>query len=307
MRRPEEFHGILPPILTPLHPDSTPDLDSLARLVEHLLAAGVHGLWALGTTGEFAAFTAVERAAILQRVVETVNGRVPIVANVSDAATRLAIEHARAAARVGVDAIAATPPYYYPHSQDELLAHYTALREAVDLPLFIYHIPSTVKVRVEPGTAVALARQRAVIGWKDSSGDFETFRLTMRQMREEGLTFRGFLGSRRLADTALALGGHGAIPATSNVCARLYVEAYEAARKGDAQAAARWQEKILDWDTLPDRIARAGSRNAATLAVFKALLAEQGIIAHPTVSAPLRPLTDEERTALAQRHPRYRR
>jgi 4-hydroxy-tetrahydrodipicolinate synthase len=307
MRHPEEFHGILPPILTPLYPDSTPDLDSLARLVEYLLAAGVHGIWALGTTGEFAAFTAAERAAILQRVVETVNGRVPVVANVSDAATRLAIEHGRAAARLGADAIAATPPYYYPHSQDELLAHYRAIREAVDLPLFIYNIPPTVKVRVEPTTAVALAREGAVIGWKDSSGDFETFRSTMLQMRQEGLTFRGFLGSRRLADTALALGGHGAIPATSNVCPRLYVEAYEAARKGDAQAAARWQEKIYDWDTLPDRIARGGSRNAATLAVFKAMLVEQGVLAHPTVSAPLRPLTAEEQAALAQRHPQYRR
>jgi 4-hydroxy-tetrahydrodipicolinate synthase len=295
----DDYHGIFTPILTPLDADEAPDLASLRALVEYLLAAGVHGIWALGTTGEFAALTAAERSAVLGTVVETVRGRVPVVANISDAATRLAIAHGRAARELGVDAVAATPPYYYPDSQDELIAHYTAIREAVDLPLFIYNIPQTVKVRVEPATAVTLAERAVVAGWKDSQNDLEAFRQTMLEMRARGLPFRGLLGSRHLIDIALAVGGHGGVPATSNVCPRLCVEAYLAARRGDPAAAARWQEGVLAWEYLPRRVVGGGSPTAASLAVMKAVLVEQGVLRSAAVSAPLRPLTDGERAAVA--------
>ena len=137
----DAYHGIFTPILTPLNARGAPDLDSLARLLEYQLDAGVHGIWALGTTGEFAALTAEERAAVLRTVVETVRGRVPVVAIISDAGTRLAIARGRAALEAGCDAVAATPPYYYPCSQDELIGHYAAISQADDLPLCIYNIP----------------------------------------------------------------------------------------------------------------------------------------------------------------------
>jgi 4-hydroxy-tetrahydrodipicolinate synthase len=118
----------------PIDPHEEPDLASLRRLVDFQLRSGVHGLWAMGTTAEFASFSADERAAAIETVIDTAAGRVPVIANVSDASTRATIEHGRRALRAGADGIAATPPYYYPHSQDELLVHYRVIRQAVDLP-----------------------------------------------------------------------------------------------------------------------------------------------------------------------------
>src|SRR5579884_296489 len=145
MTRMRDWHGIVTPLVTPIHDDGTPDLESMARLVEFQLAEGVHGFWVLGTTGEFAAFTEDERAAVVETVVRTARGRVPVLANASDAGTRLAIRHARRAHEVGADAVAATPPYYYPHAQTELIDHYRAIAAAVSLPLFVYNIPQTVR------------------------------------------------------------------------------------------------------------------------------------------------------------------
>ena len=114
----ERLHGIVPPILTPVAEDESIDLATLRRQIEFQLDAGVHGIWVHGTTGEFASFKRSERAEAVSAAVETVNGRVPVIVNVSDASTRLAIEHARDAQAAGADAIALLPPYYYVNEQD---------------------------------------------------------------------------------------------------------------------------------------------------------------------------------------------
>src|SRR5437763_12530519 len=124
----ERLHGIVPPILTPIRADESIDLGSLRRLIDYLIGEGVHGIWVLGTTGEFASFTRRERAEAVDAAVQAVNGRVPVVVNISDAATRLAVEHARDARDAGADAIALLPPYYYVNEQDELLDHFRRVR-----------------------------------------------------------------------------------------------------------------------------------------------------------------------------------
>src|SRR5207247_8107005 len=129
------------------------DVASVRKLADYLIDNGVHGLWPMGTTGEFAALDSRQRETTIAATVDANRGRVPIIANIGDGGTGLAIEHARIAQRLGVDAISATPTYYYLHSQDEMLAHYRAIREAVDLPLFIYNFPQMVKVRLEVSTA----------------------------------------------------------------------------------------------------------------------------------------------------------
>ena len=168
MLDPNRLRGIFPPILTPLTPDERVDRASLKSLVSWLVDEGVHGIWALGTTAEFPCLDADERQAALEATVEAVAGRVPVVANVSDCSTGLAIRHGRVAQRVGVDAIALTPPYYYPHSMDEMLAHYRAMREAIDLPLLVYNIPQTVKVKMDVTTTLKLAEEGTIVGIKDS-------------------------------------------------------------------------------------------------------------------------------------------
>src|ERR1700694_3034732 len=106
----DRLHGIFPPILAPLTDNDEVDHLSLRRLVDYLLGQGVHGIWATGTTGEFPCFSHAERASVVQTVVDTVGGRVPVIVGIGDASTRLAIDHGRAALRAGADAVALTPP-----------------------------------------------------------------------------------------------------------------------------------------------------------------------------------------------------
>lgn len=293
------LHGIFVPMLTPLMPDQSVDRKSTRALATWLIDQGVHGLWALGTTGEFACLDEAQREAALVETIEAAAGRVPIVANVSDGGTQLAIRHARTAERAGADAIAVTPPYYYLHTMDEMLDHYRAVRQAVDLPLLIYNIPPTVKVKMDVATTLKLAEEGTVVGIKDSQNDLQWFRDVCLQARQRRLDFRAFLGSRTLIDAAVQIGGVGAIPAVSNVAPRECVECYEAAARGDFAAAARAQERAMAYEELSN-IARGGSPNAASFAAMKTFLQKNGIIAHNTVAAPLRPLRPDEEAQVAR-------
>jgi 4-hydroxy-tetrahydrodipicolinate synthase len=297
------LHGIFVPIVTPLTPDGGVDHPSLERAIDFLLEGGVHGIWIMGTTGEFACLPEDERAAAVDTTVAHLAGRVPVVANVGDASTRLAIRHARHALAAGADAIALTPPYYYPHSMDEVQAHFRDLKQVVgDPPLLVYNIPQTVKVKMEVRATLQLASEGTVAGIKDSQNDLQWFRDLMLGAREAGLaeSFRGFLGTRTLIDAGTAIGAHGAIPAVANVAPAACVATYESARAGDYAAARQAQELVLRYEALAG-VARGGSATAASLSAMKHTLHSWGIIAHPAVAAPLRDLAQGEVEDLRRR------
>ena len=287
------FQGIFTPIITPIKDDESPDLDSVVRLVEFQLSHGVHGFWAMGTSGEFASFDEHEREAVISAVVRAVDGQVPVIANASDASTRMTIRHGLRAMAAGADAVAATPPYYYPHSQDEVLAHFNAIRAAVDAPLFLYNIPQTVRVRIEQETAQRLVRDGAAQGIKDSQNDLEWFRELAQFGRAESQEFALFAGTRHLIDAAILAGGHGAIPNVANLMPDVCVRVFHAAWNGDFRQAAEAERPIIEHEAVVRGI-KAGSRNAATLGILKANLQHMGVIAHAGLTAPLRvPRADE--------------
>jgi 4-hydroxy-tetrahydrodipicolinate synthase len=276
----------------------------MRRLVDFQIENGVHGLWAMGTSAEFACFDEEERAAVVETVMETARGRVPVVANVSDCSTRLSIRHARRAASAGVDAIAATPPYYYPHSQDELLTHYRTIRQAVDLPLLIYNIPQTVRVRVELSTARTLAEEGVVAGIKDSQNDLEWFRQLVLFTRQRNIPFLPFVGTRYLIDAGILAGACGAIPSLANAFPSLCVAAYQAAAAGNYDEASCHENRIIEIESIAGLVT-TGSRNAAVLGFLKTVLHRRGIIARSALAEPLRTLTaDEQQRAwdLVERH-----
>lgn len=287
------LRGIVPPILTPITADEEVDCASMKRLVDFLVRNGVHGLWIMGTTGEFASFDERERAAAVAAAVEGADGRVPTVVNAGDCSTRLAIRHGKAALAAGADAIAVTPPYYYPNSQDELLAHFRAVRDAVDLPLLIYNIPQTVKTKTEVATALKLAEEGTVIGLKDSQNDLDWFRQVVVGARARGLDFRCFLGTRFLIDAGVVIGAVGAIPSIANVAPGACVATYEAAVAGDWAAAARHQEHVMKVERI-GRLAQGGCQNAALFSAMKTVLMKNGILSHNGLTAPLRPMTADE-------------
>ncbi len=291
------FRGIFTPLITPILESGSPDLPSLEQLVDFQIEHGVHGLWAMGTSAEFAAFDEHERESAVSAVVRQTAGRVAVIANISDAGTRLVIRHGQHALAAGVTAVAATPPYYYPHSQDELIEHYRAIRSAIDLPLFIYNIPQTVRVRLELTTAKQLLTEGTVQGIKDSQNDLEWFRQLALFARHSDHQFALFAGTRHLIDAAVLAGADGAIPSVANAFPGLCVRVYELATQGDFLAAAAVEASIIGVEALNTQVG-AGSRNAATLGLLKAILCHRGVISSPALSAPLRQLALTEVDAI---------
>ncbi|HEX8919177.1 MAG TPA: dihydrodipicolinate synthase family protein [Chloroflexota bacterium] len=299
MSRIAGLQGIVTPLITPIDRDESLDCASLTRLVQYQLQAGVGGLWVMGTSAEFAGFSTIERMAALDCVLATTKGQVPVICNVSAAATREAIVLGRGAAKSGADAIAVTPPYYYPHSQDEVLAHCRALRDAVDLPLFIYNIPQTVRVRVELSTAYALITDGTVSGVKDSQNDLEWFRQVTTFASRNRPDFVAFAGTRYLIDAAVLAGAAGAIPNIANIFPELCIATFQSAASGDFAASAGMSQHIMELENAA--AFDGGSRNARSLGAIKALLVRKGVIDSAALTTPLRSPSEVEMQDLYRR------
>ncbi len=287
-------HGIVVPILTPLTPGETVDAPSLRRLVNYLLDHGVHGIWAAGTNGEFAALPDEQRVLLFDTIVDEVAGRVPIIANISASSTQLTVDLGKAVQEMRLDGVAATPPYYYPCSQTELLEHFRYIRERVGLPLWVYNIPATVKTVVEPDTIARLATEGTVVGVKDSSGAGELLAQLNVLLDQSEVALYRFLGSMYRIAAAGDVGAHGITSGMSNFVPGIVVDLWNAGQAGDRDAIRDLQGKLIV-ATKVQRLALGASTNGANFAGYKAALAFMGIIDHDTVTRPFRTLTEEER------------
>jgi 4-hydroxy-tetrahydrodipicolinate synthase len=165
---PEPFHGVLPALITPFTDDGDAiDTDALTAIVDRLVAAGVGGLVPGGSTGEFTTMTNAERRELVEATVDAAAGRVPVVAGTGALSTRETVELSRHAERAGAAAVMVVPPFYDALSWRELLAHYTAVAEAIDIPIMYYNLPGASGVRL---TAAQL-RELPVTCLKDTGGD----------------------------------------------------------------------------------------------------------------------------------------
>jgi 4-hydroxy-tetrahydrodipicolinate synthase len=293
------FHGVVPPLCTPLTEDGEVDTASLRTLAAFQLEAGVHGLFVGGSTGEIAQLTDAARDTALRTVVAAAAGRVPVLAGVIDTGTRRVLEHARRAEALGADAVVVTAPFYVGVGEAEVRAHYELLHAALRLPLVAYDIPANTGYKLPPALLAGLARDGVIAAVKDSSGDLEAFQQVMDGT--EGTGTACLTGSETLADLAMARGADGIVPGLGNVDPHGYVRLYEAARAGDAGAARAEQRRLAGLFAaltgIPDR--RRVGRISAALGAFKAALYARGVIRHPGTQAPLLPLTGEETRAVA--------
>lgn len=287
------LHGIVPPTVTPLDRTYRLDKPSFARVLEHLLSAGVHAVFVLGSTSEVVFHDADIRRRILEHAVKIVNGRVPVLAGVVDPTTQRVIELAKIAKSIGVDGIVATAPFYARTSQPEIADHFRYIRAAVDLPLIAYDIPVCVHVKLDRSTVVTLARDGTITGLKDSSGDEGGFRYALLDTADVPRFF-AMTGAELTADGALLMGAHGVVPGLANVDPHSYVRLYDAARKGDWAAARREQEHLCRlFEIVRVGLPRA-SVGAAGVGGFKTAMKLLGIIDDNVMALPQRTLEGEE-------------
>ncbi|UWQ90695.1 4-hydroxy-tetrahydrodipicolinate synthase [Rhodobacteraceae bacterium M382] len=235
------FKGSMPALVTPFR-NGELDLETLKRLVEWHIAEGSTGLVPVGTTGESPTLTHEEHETVVEEVVKTAAGRVPVIAGAGSNNTIEAIRFVEFAQRVGADAALVVTPYYNKPTQRGMMAHFTALHDCADLPIFIYNIPGRSVVDMTPATMGELAKLPRIVGVKDATGDLAR---VSQQRGSCGADFIQLSGEDATALGFNAHGGVGCISVTANVAPKLCAEFQQATLAGDYAKALAYQDKLM--------------------------------------------------------------
>jgi 4-hydroxy-tetrahydrodipicolinate synthase len=238
-RRP--FGRLLTAMVTPFHPDGTLDVPGAVRLAAHLVdEQGNDGLVIHGTTGESPTTTDAEKETVLRAVVEAVGDRAVVVAGVGTNDTRHTLELARLSEKAGADALLAVTPYYNKPPQEGLLAHFTAVADATNLPVMLYDIPHRTGTAIATETLCRLAEHERIVAVKDAKGDLTA---SSRVMAETDLAY--YAGDDALTLPLLAVGGVGVVGTSTHFCGTQTKEMICAYERGQVGAAARLHRQLL--------------------------------------------------------------
>ncbi len=283
-----QLRGIIPPVVTPMTADQELDLPGLRAVIDYQLAAGVHGIFVLGTTGEFYALDDREKQAVVAVAVEHCRGRAPVYAGTGAETTREVLRLTKMAEKEGVVGVSVITPYFLKPTQAELVDHFRRVAESTALAVVLYNNPATCGgVSIDPDTCAKLAVVPNIVGIKDSSGDLQNTIEILRQTPRD--RFAVLNGRDTLIFSALQMGAQGAIPASCNIAPALCVGIYEAFTKGDIEGAKGYQSRLH------------GVRMAMTLGTgngaVKEAMALLGRPAGPN-RLPISPLSDEKRQKL---------
>lgn len=238
------FRGIITAMVTPFK-DGEVDYGAFERLIEHQIAAGVHGIVPVGTTGETSTLSLEEHKEVVRLCVQRVAGRVKVIAGAGSNNTAEAIDLSRHAKEVGADAVLVVAPYYNKPSQEGIYQHFKSINDAVQIPVLLYNVPGRTVVDMSNETIVRLAKLPNIVGIKDATGDIDRLSLMRLDIHKEFAFISGddptFLGY-------MAHGGHGVISVTSNVAPASCVALYNAISQGAYDSARQWQDKLIKLD-----------------------------------------------------------
>lgn len=279
----DRLRGVIIALPTPMDAGGHVDPGAAGRLVEWLVARGVDGIFACGTTGEGPLLSDDERVAILRAAVQASARRVPVVAQVGGATTAGTIEAARRCADAGVDALAVLAPYYFRHLEDALVGHFKDVAEAVpDHPVLLYNIPQNTGNPITPSVVSALRGVPNIVGMKDSAGDPYGVLLVS---EAGGSGFRLLVGADLLLPSMAAMGWAGTVSGPAAAVPEPYAALWQAAARGS------WSDVVQAYR----RVAAVCRmlQNGTSVPHIKAALALRGVIA-PHVRPPLRPLSESE-------------
>jgi 4-hydroxy-tetrahydrodipicolinate synthase len=287
------LRGVVPPMITPLKDRDTLDVEGLERLIEHILAGGVHGLFILGTSGETACLGYRLRRELISRVCRQVAGRLPVLVGVTDTSIVESVSLARHAADSGADAVVAAPPYYFPVNQPELIRYMLQLVSENPLPLVLYNMPGMTKVSFEPETVRRLLDEPRIVGLKDSSRRMDYF-IAVREITRPRADWSLLVGFEHMLVDAIRAGGDGGVLAGANLSPRLLVDLYEAAVAGQESRIEEVQRRM----TIHRQIYALGQGTLASIRGIKCGLSLRGICAD-CMAEPFSSLSPEHRAEVA--------
>ncbi len=236
------IQGSIPALITPMK-DGVVDEKAFRKFVAWQIKEGSHGLVPVGTTGESPTVTPEEHKRIVELCIDVADRKVPVIAGTGSNNTAEAIDYTEHAKKAGADAALIVVPYYNKPTQEGIYAHFKAIADAVDIPIFVYNVPGRTVANISVETLARLVKDcRNIVGTKDASADLT------RPSRQRLLSGEGFIQLSGEDGTALgfnAHGGVGCISVTANVAPRLCAELQEATLKGDYKAALKLQDRLM--------------------------------------------------------------
>ena len=237
-----ELKGVIPALTTPFKEDRSLDLAAFRRLVDTVIADGVHGMLVGGCTGETWALDDDERAALFAAAVEAAAGRVPVIGGCGDIFAKRVIAKVSGAEEAGCDAVMVPPPAYVMPTQDDIAAFYAEVVGASDMPVMLYNHPVRTGVGLTVDLVDRLADQPTIVALKESSKDWGVLSEMIRRCRDRISVLAGYIGTHGLA--ALSEGAAGYVDSSTPVLGNLSVRFFEAASAGDLEAARALQVQI---------------------------------------------------------------
>jgi 4-hydroxy-tetrahydrodipicolinate synthase len=228
------FSGVLTAMITPFNSDDRIDWSHVEKLVNDQIDAGISGLVPVGTTGESPTLTTREKEELIRNVVAWVDHRIPVIAGAGSNCTAVAVESARSAADLGVDATMQVVPYYNRPTQEGMYDHFTAVADQVDLPMVLYNVPHRTGSRLEPSTVLRLAQHERIVCLKDAAGDITAATTIITNAPER---FTLLSGEDGLTFPLLSIGAEGVISVLSNVFPEVLVKMVSLQKKGEWDAA----------------------------------------------------------------------
>lgn len=273
MDLPRPLRGVIPAMITPLRGRDELDAAGLERLIDNLLAAGVHGLFPLGTTGEAPAISYRLREELIERTCRHAAGRVPVIVGITDTAFAESVRLAEHAAECGAQAVVASAPYYFPAAQEELLDYIVALAAEMPLPLFLYNAPTNTHHWFRPEIVARAATIPRIVGLKDSSADMVYFHSVQQKLKDRQ-DFTLLVGPEELMAEAVLLGGHGSMCGGANFYPKIYVDLYHAARDRDVEKVNVLQKVVMQISTT---VYRVGPHDSSYLKGLKCAVSLMGI------------------------------
>lgn len=236
--------GIIAAMVTAMNEDESLNETEIRRQVNRQIAAGADAVFCLGTNGEAYIQSDEEKLEVIRIVVDETKGRVPVYVGTGCPGTKATIALSLKAKELGADVLSIISPYFAAISQKEIIEHYKAVAQAVDMPIVMYNMPARTGNNIEPATVAELAKMPNIVGIKDSSGNWDNLKAYIDATRD--MDFSVLSGSDSLILPALQEGGTGGITAVANIYPETMVSIYQKFNTGDMAGAEVAQASIAD-------------------------------------------------------------
>lgn len=241
------FTGAGVAIVTPMNGDGTVNYDKLGELLEEQIAAGTDAIIICGTTGESSTLSHEEHLDVIRYAIDRVAKRIPVIAGTGSNCTETAVYLSKEAEKYGADALLQVTPYYNKATQKGLKKHFTAVAEAVNIPIILYNVPSRTGCNILPETAVELVKTvKNIVGIKEASGNISQVAKLMSLAGADGIELELYSGNDDQIVPIMALGGKGVISVLSNVAPRQTHEIAASYLEGDVQKSCRLQLEAIE-------------------------------------------------------------